>query len=214
MPKRTSDVIDISSDAETDERPAPAKKIARVLKDSDASSSSKPALSKKELKEMEKSAEREAELARFEEEVDSVRHFGGRGEVKIYDDCNDIRRKIKQLLTNPGFKITHWLKEIGDINNNSYQRFMKEKGPTGGAANGTYEAAYIYFETKRIMEGKKKTAKREANEAAYGFGMPREDRKRGEFCGPLPPTAFVRIVMQGHVYTTEDLKQCYISISE
>lgn len=42
----------------------------------------------------------------------------------------------------------------------------------------------MYFEKVRIAQGKKKTAKRERNEAEYSFGMPREDRKgMWVFCG-------------------------------
>ncbi|KAI0374288.1 hypothetical protein BV20DRAFT_1049112 [Pilatotrama ljubarskyi] len=63
------------------------------------------------------------------------------GDVPIYDDCNEIRRKIRALQKEPNFKVTHWLKEIGNINSNSYQRFMKATGPHGGASNGTYYAA-------------------------------------------------------------------------
>ncbi|KAI0735296.1 hypothetical protein C8Q76DRAFT_711753 [Earliella scabrosa] len=100
------------------------------------------------------------------------------GEVPIYDDCNEVRRKIRLLQKEPGFKITHWLKEIGNINSNSFQRFMKASGPTGGATNGTYYAAYVYFEKVRIAEGKKKTAKRLRNEADHMNGMPLEDRRR------------------------------------
>lgn len=99
------------------------------------------------------------------------------GSVPVYDDCNEIRRKIRLLQKDPDFKITHWLKEIGNINNNSYQRFMKASGPTGGASNGTYYAAYVYFEKVRIAEGKKKTAKRIRNEAEYSNGMPLQDRR-------------------------------------
>ncbi|KAG8912044.1 hypothetical protein FRC01_005329 [Tulasnella sp. 417] len=86
------------------------------------------------------------------------------GEVPIYDDCNTIRRKIRALQKTPGFKITHWLKEIGNINSNSYGRFMALKGAYSGAENGTYYAAYVYFEKVRIFEGKKKTATRIAAE--------------------------------------------------
>ncbi|KAI0651736.1 hypothetical protein C8Q79DRAFT_1004999 [Trametes meyenii] len=99
------------------------------------------------------------------------------GDLPIYDDCNDIRRKIRILQREPNFKITHWLKEIGNINNNSYQRFMKATGATGGASNGTYYAAYVYFEKVRIAEGKKKSAKRLRNEEGHSGGLPREDRK-------------------------------------
>ncbi|PIL32078.1 hypothetical protein GSI_06783 [Ganoderma sinense ZZ0214-1] len=100
------------------------------------------------------------------------------GNVPIYDDCNDIRRKIRALQKEPGFKITQWLETIGRINNNSYQRFMKATGPTGGAGNGTYYAAYVYFEKRRIAEGKKKSAKRVRAEEEQGGGLPREDRSR------------------------------------
>jgi len=60
--------------------------------------------------------------------------------------------------------VTQWLKDIGGINNNSYGRFMRENGKTDGASNGTDDAAYVYFESVRIFEGKKKTAKRINND--------------------------------------------------
>ncbi|KAJ3001894.1 hypothetical protein NUW54_g6151 [Trametes sanguinea] len=100
------------------------------------------------------------------------------GDLPIYDDCNDIRRKIRILQKQPGFKITHWLRDIGNINNNSYQRFMKAMGFSGGAENGTYYAAYVYFEKVRIFEGKKKTPKRIRNEEQYLAGLPKEDRRK------------------------------------
>ncbi|KAI0639284.1 hypothetical protein C8Q77DRAFT_1152272 [Trametes polyzona] len=100
------------------------------------------------------------------------------GCVPVYDDCNDIRRKIRALQKEPGFKVTHWLRDIGNINNNSYQRFMKASGPTGGAENGTYYAAYVYFEKRRIAEGKKKSPKRLRIEAEHPGGLPLEDRRR------------------------------------
>ncbi|KAI0662689.1 hypothetical protein C8Q70DRAFT_1051306 [Cubamyces menziesii] len=121
------------------------------------------------------------------------------GEVPIYDDCNDIRRKIRALQKEPNFKITHWLQEIGNINNNSYQRFscvavrcvpanvltevldtVKATGPDGGASNGTYYAAYVYFEKLRILQGKKKTAKRIRNEQEYPYGFSRQ-QPRGQW---------------------------------
>ncbi|KAI0932351.1 hypothetical protein AcW2_001006 [Taiwanofungus camphoratus] len=97
------------------------------------------------------------------------------------DDCNEIRRKIRLLQKEPGFK----LREIGKINNNSFQRFMKASGPTGGATNGTYYAAYVYFEKVRIEAGKKKTAKRERNEIEHPNGLPLVDRRNvWVFTGP------------------------------
>jgi len=49
---------------------------------------------------------------------------------------------------------------------------MAAKGDGGGAENGTYTGAYIFFEKKRIWEGKPKGKKRLDSEAQYVF--PRE----------------------------------------
>ncbi|KIO20580.1 hypothetical protein M407DRAFT_29785, partial [Tulasnella calospora MUT 4182] len=65
--------------------------------------------------------------------------------------------------------VTHWLKDIGNINSNSYNRFMRLKGADVGAENGTYHAAYVYFEKVRIFEGKKKTPTRIAAEEGRPF---------------------------------------------
>jgi len=94
------------------------------------------------------------------------------GDVPIHDDCAEVRRKIRLLQKTPGWKVTHWLQDIGGINNNSFGRFMSAKGKNDGAANGTYYAAYVYFEKVRIFEGKKKTAKRLRNEAEGLNGFP------------------------------------------
>ncbi|KAJ3488471.1 hypothetical protein NLI96_g2827 [Meripilus lineatus] len=76
-------------------------------------------------------------------------------------------------------EITHWLRDIGNINSNSYSRFMKAKGATGGASNGTYYAAYVYFEKVRILQRRKKTVKREKNETETGpNGFPLQDRSK------------------------------------
>ncbi|KIK06850.1 hypothetical protein K443DRAFT_88457, partial [Laccaria amethystina LaAM-08-1] len=101
------------------------------------------------------------------------------GTVPVYDDCAEVRRKIRLLQKTPGWKVvTQWLKEIGGINSNSFGRFMKEKGRTDGASNGTYLAAYIYFEKVRILEGKKKSATRQNNEMSQPNGYPLENRRK------------------------------------
>ncbi|KAG7450365.1 uncharacterized protein BT62DRAFT_1001201 [Guyanagaster necrorhizus] len=96
----------------------------------------------------------------------------------LSDDCAEIRRKIAGDVG-----VTQWLKDIGGINSNSYSRFnvfstVKEKGKTGGASNGTYYAACVYFEKVCIAEGKKKTPARIRHEAELPRGYPLE-RSRG-----------------------------------
>ncbi|KAH9835675.1 uncharacterized protein C8Q71DRAFT_858533 [Rhodofomes roseus] len=94
------------------------------------------------------------------------------------DDCDDIRRKIRKLQRSQGFRITYWLRNIGGVKYNSWSRFMKAEGPSAGAENNIYYAAYVYFEKVRIAEGKKKPTKREQNELAYPQGFVMLDRRQ------------------------------------
>lgn len=55
----------------------------------------------------------------------------------VRDTGNDIRRKIRAYLAE-GNKVTHFLRDIGGVNSNSYQRFMAQTGPAGGCSNSTY----------------------------------------------------------------------------
>jgi len=155
-PKRKSDAVEADTPA-VEKR----SKVQKKSKTSDAS---------------EASASQETEKPKTWNEV-VLENEDEEGGVPVYDDCNEIRRKIRLLQKQPDFKITTWLRDIGKVNNNSYQRFMKASGPTGGAGNGTYYAAYVYFEKVRILEGKKKTAKRQRNEVEHPDGFPLVERR-------------------------------------
>ncbi|KAI1797764.1 hypothetical protein LXA43DRAFT_264974 [Ganoderma leucocontextum] len=192
-PKRKSDAfepLDLTADqpdasGSNGNASAPAGRATKKARISDAGEGSSSGAKKG------KKADAEPPKKWFEVVLDGE----DEGDVPIYDDCNDIRRKIRALQKEPGFKVTQWLESIGKINNNSYQRFstctcpltstlmltssthiVKATGPTGGAGNGTYYAAYIYFEKRRIAEGKKKTPKRLRAEGEQVGGLPREDR--------------------------------------
>ncbi|OBZ79413.1 hypothetical protein A0H81_00656 [Grifola frondosa] len=179
-PKRKFDVLDPeildvladNGDASTSATaaPAPPAKKARASGASEASSSKR-----KKAKEVVQPKNWTEIILEGEGESDGV---------PVYDDCNEIRRKIRLLRKTSDWKVTHWLKDIGNVNSNSYNRFMKATGPTGGASNGVYYAAYVYFEKVRIAEGKKKTAKRLRNEDEYPSGIPLEDRRRVWVFGP------------------------------
>eukprot|EP01083_Nonionella_stella_P317754 1158435_1 len=78
-------------------------------------------------------------------------------------NCNQIRNKIRKLLSTPGFKITHWLREL-DINSNSYQRYMKLKGKWNNTSNQTFCSAHGYF--MKQEELKKKEKAKEKNKSA------------------------------------------------
>ncbi|RDB28828.1 hypothetical protein Hypma_015372 [Hypsizygus marmoreus] len=175
-PKRKSDALDLppaegltESVKENDKLVVPVKKPRK----SDASVDASGSKSKDEGKLEKPKTWQDVKLVGEDE-----------GPVPVYDDCAEVRRKIGLLQKTAGWKVTHWLKEIGGINNNSFGRFMKEKGRTDGASNGTYYAAYVYFEKVRILEGKKRTAKRISNESTMPDGYPLENRRRGWVLGP------------------------------
>ncbi|KAF8468295.1 hypothetical protein BDZ91DRAFT_104029 [Kalaharituber pfeilii] len=82
-------------------------------------------------------------------EVPTVTTPDGETYIPIYDDCNEIRRKIRAFFSNNNteYKCTqkYFLEVIGNVNSNSYRRFMAAKGEGGGAENGTYTGAYVFF---------------------------------------------------------------------
>lgn len=55
---------------------------------------------------------------------------------------------------------------------------MAAKGDGGGAENGTYTGAYIFFEKKRIWECKPKGKKRLDSEAQFPMGRDLIDSNR------------------------------------
>jgi len=98
--------------------------------------------------------------------------------VPVYDSCAQIRVKIKNLLekhkekpenAQPGefakngtpkpWTAKAFCGAIG-VSTSSYGAFMKKSGQMGGAENGTFYGAYVFFEKKRVFEGAKKSAAR------------------------------------------------------
>ncbi|KAK6330681.1 hypothetical protein TWF718_002879 [Orbilia javanica] len=96
--------------------------------------------------------------------------------VPVFDTCDVIRRKITGALNSATHTKASLMRAFAactsepdhPIAPNSFQRFMSAKGKTGGCANRTFYAAYVYFEKQRIAEKKKKTKTREEMELAWG----------------------------------------------
>ncbi|KAF9264155.1 hypothetical protein L218DRAFT_926422 [Marasmius fiardii PR-910] len=108
------------------------------------------------------------------------------GTVEIYDSCDEIRRKISAHLRSSGTK-AQFLRDIvraaypesyGSIKIQSKQLtdFLTKEGPTAGNTSKVFYASYVYFEKKRLSEGKDKTEHRLDMEDQWGGqgGMPRE----------------------------------------
>jgi len=186
-PKRKSNANDIDDEIRVaspepgPSKPKPSKK-ARTLAEADADGAATTASGSKSRSK----AAAAAEPPKHWSEV--ILEGELEGNVPVYDDCNDVRRKIRELQKSADFKVTHWLQEIGGINTNSLSRFMRDTGATIGASNGTYPAAYKYFEKVRIAEGKKKTPKRIRNEMEHPNGFPLENRRKMWVMGPARAT--------------------------
>jgi hypothetical protein len=84
------------------------------------------------------------------------------------DSCDVIRKKITMFLATKEMTQTEFLRQIGDVNSNSFQRFMKLKGPASGVNNSTYEGALTFFqeraEAQKVEKAANKKRKRSEEE--------------------------------------------------
>lgn len=113
------------------------------------------------------------------------------GEGPIFDDCSDIRRKLNKFFTDKKMSKSAWCNLVG-VNSNSLANFLKQKGPDGGAGINVYKVAYHFFEKMRIVEGKKKTKKREEHEQFVTEGFKNETPRTHVWVreGEVPHTYF------------------------
>ncbi|CUS12955.1 unnamed protein product [Tuber aestivum] len=103
--------------------------------------------------------------------------------VPVYDSCDELRRKIRAFFRNPKYsKVTQkkFREAIGDVNANTYRRFMEKKGETAGAECGMFYGSYVFFEKMRVWEGKPKGIRRVRSEIEFPHGRPMiDDNRRG-----------------------------------
>ncbi|KAG0637783.1 hypothetical protein HOY80DRAFT_888997 [Tuber brumale] len=103
--------------------------------------------------------------------------------VPVYDSCDELRRKIRAFFRNPKYsKVTQkkFREAIGNVNANTYRRFMEKKGETAGAECGMFYGSYVFFEKMRVYEGKTKGVRRVRSEMEFPRGRPMiDDNRRG-----------------------------------
>lgn len=111
----------------------------------------------------------------------------GYGRVPVFDTCDEIRKKIRALLKKDGVAQAGFCRELTSmvadegrkVNASSLANFMGQKGPTGGAGNVVFYAAYVCFEKMRIRDGKPKSQMRNEVESVWGrdgMDLPQEGR--------------------------------------
>ncbi|KAF4134365.1 putative calcineurin is a calcium-dependent protein [Phytophthora infestans] len=110
----------------------------------------------------------------------------------VYDDCDEIRKKISEFQGEKIVTQAAFLKAMGNVSANSLRSFMSMKrGAGSGAANVVYRKGYVFFEKKRTLEGGNKTKKRLENEKKQGpdgFELRHDDGKRYYLVSELQQT--------------------------
>lgn len=127
-----------------------------------------------------KNAKEAAFAAKYD--VSSVSLPGeAQGEVAVYDQCDEIRKKIKAVLRDPDMTRAAFCREISktwpdraaNLKENALQgtslgSFLSKKGSREGRTSLVFYASYVLFEKLRIRDGKPKTQFREEMEDIWG----------------------------------------------
>lgn len=99
-------------------------------------------------------------------------------EVEVYDTCDEVRRKINTLLVKndiPKARFSRALSESypykPEVPPRQLSRFLGKRGPTSGNSNIVFYAAYVFFEKKRIREGRPKSKMRREMEEVHPRGL-------------------------------------------
>jgi len=85
----------------------------------------------------------------------------------VYDDCNEVRRKIRNWLAEVGANQSQLPKHLGVQYKQVYD-FLARKGPADGAGTVVYPLAYLFFERVRLLNNKQKSNRRLQAEAMFG----------------------------------------------
>ena len=85
----------------------------------------------------------------------------------VYDSCAELREKIRSFLAREGVTKKNFCGALGNINNNSLNRFLKGQGQDQ-KGNCAYVHSYVFFEKMRLLEGRPKSASRLRNEECLG----------------------------------------------
>ncbi|EME45498.1 hypothetical protein DOTSEDRAFT_23514 [Dothistroma septosporum NZE10] len=106
--------------------------------------------------------------------------------VPIWATCDDVRREINAYLKKSGTSKAAFAREMNDLlptsnfTSRNLDAFLRVNGPCAGGHNAGFFAAYVFFEKRRLRDGKGKGKKRQELEKLYQknhmgeAGFPRE----------------------------------------
>ncbi|KAJ7088836.1 hypothetical protein B0H15DRAFT_840910 [Mycena belliarum] len=108
--------------------------------------------------------------------------------VEIFDSCDELRRKINALLRTGTITKAALMRDMSraaytdapNIQSKQLADFLSKKGATSGSTSRVCYASYVYFEKKRIAEGKAKSKHRRDMEARWDGqgGLPRRREEK------------------------------------
>lgn len=110
-----------------------------------------------------------------------------KGEVPVYETCDEVRKKINAYLRKDGISKAGFLREAAkaafpegkSLSSTSLQNFVGKKGPSAGNTNGVFYAGYVFFEKLRIRDGKPKSDHRCQMERIWNGSQQKDDNKPG-----------------------------------
>ncbi|PPJ61230.1 hypothetical protein CBER1_06706 [Cercospora berteroae] len=96
------------------------------------------------------------------------------GSVRIYDTCDEIRKKINAYLTKPGVTQASFCRDLAaqnptgaNIQSKQLTDFRSKKGARQGNTSCVFYSAYVFFEKLRLAEGKPKSKHRQEMEEVW-----------------------------------------------
>ncbi|KAI0835032.1 hypothetical protein F5Y06DRAFT_277217 [Hypoxylon sp. FL0890] len=99
-------------------------------------------------------------------------------EVRVYDTCNEVRKKIRAFLRKPDVSQASFCRAIikcfpeeRKIQSRQLNAFLDKKGPMAGNTSSVFYGAYVFFEKLRIKEGKPKSEMRLEMEKIHPRGV-------------------------------------------
>lgn len=112
-------------------------------------------------------------------------------DVPVYDDCDEIRRKINAHLMTTNVTQAQFCRDLyaqfkvptcKGIQSKQLSDFRSTKGSNCGAKSSVYYAAYVYFEKLRIAQGKPMSQHHALNMDLNPGGLPRDVDGRAIVC--------------------------------
>lgn len=102
--------------------------------------------------------------------------------VAVYDTPETVREKMRAFLARDDVSHAAFLRALGvtctmegetprSITRSSLQKFLDMKGPKAGCTSAVFYGAYVFFEGRRIKEGKAKDKKRLEMQEVWVCGM-------------------------------------------